>query len=136
MGYYHSFVTKVCLSRELSRSNEQAALALAGSSCSLASVAKCASHVEGRHLVRELLVASLVGTHSSSSFLLIFIFAVVTEVVGSSSGSDSRSSVWSVLASLSSVAACLVSLFPSRLLFFFVLETSGASVDDCFAGGC
>ena len=50
MGYYHSFVTKVCLSRELSRSNEQAALALAGRSCSLARVAKCAGHVEG-HLV-------------------------------------------------------------------------------------
>ena len=39
--------TKVCSSRELSKSNEQAALVLAGRSCSLASVAKCAGHVEG-----------------------------------------------------------------------------------------
>jgi hypothetical protein len=44
--------TKVCSSRELSRSNEQTAVVLAGSCCSLASVAKCAGHVEGRHLAK------------------------------------------------------------------------------------
>ena len=43
--------TKVSSSRELSRSNEQAALMLAGRSCSLASVAKCAGHAEG-HLAK------------------------------------------------------------------------------------
>ena len=70
MGYYHSFVTKVCLSRELSRSNEQAALALAGSCCSLASMAKLpGTHVEG-HLVMPSSPSVAKGT------ILIFIWSL------------------------------------------------------------